>query len=193
MYHDKLYIHIKESGYSTLKKADFTHALRYLIDKKFIQEEAAYYRLTSEGEDYVHALHQSSERVGWIVSLGLAIFLLVVTIQTCDSGAVHPSPATPHEPAVTTPVSTRDLSSGPFKIGDEIVVILDGTVRVRHSPGHLNKPTADAVCYTSAGERFSIVDGPQYVDGLWRKVSSKRRGEGWIAQRREGAKSSLAT
>lgn len=51
----QLYSQIEKSQ-NRLTTTEFTAALRYLVGKKYIQEEAAHYRLISDGEEYAYKL-----------------------------------------------------------------------------------------------------------------------------------------
>ncbi len=53
--YSELYAHVRKSQGSVLEN-EFTGALRYLVGKRYIQEEAAYYRLISEGVEYAQNL-----------------------------------------------------------------------------------------------------------------------------------------
>lgn len=53
--YNQLYAHIKNARGSTSEN-EFTSALRYLVGKRYVQEEAAHYRLMSEGEEHAQNL-----------------------------------------------------------------------------------------------------------------------------------------
>ncbi len=222
--HDDLYLQIQSSWQGILDPIDFKHALKFLKGKKYIEEEIASYRITSDGEEHVLFLlnrppgiagktfkaQLASNDIAWI-GIAVAVVALIVavltgrprgtdvTYQVTPSGTDVTYQATPSGPGVATyqvtpggldvvtPASLHDTGSVPFRIGDEVKVVLNGTVRVRRNPGYRNKPAGDTVCYASTGERFRIIGGPEYVDELWWWQVSNSRCSGWIAYcRRNG-------
>ncbi|MEZ4674627.1 MAG: hypothetical protein R2932_10345 [Caldilineaceae bacterium] len=76
-------------------------------------------------------------------------------------------------------------ASGDFKAGDTVQTTT--VVRMRRSPGYLNKPVTDVVTDIPADSRLTVVGGPRTVDGLtWWQVRSVTvpSQEGWMAQTR---------
>ncbi|MGB4804084.1 MAG: hypothetical protein WBV59_15590, partial [Anaerolineae bacterium] len=59
-------------------------------------------------------------------------------------------------------------------------------VKVRRSPGRINKLAGDVLTALPAGTRLTILDGPKPMDGLtWWAVSCVTAGQtarGWVAQ-----------
>lgn len=68
-----------------------------------------------------------------------------------------------------------------FKPGQE--VFATGTVNVRRSPGHLNKPADDVLGQTAAGTPVTITGPAVKADGLtWWPVRTAVAAEGWMAE-----------
>jgi hypothetical protein len=73
--------------------------------------------------------------------------------------------------------------SGDFKAGD--IVQTTTVVRMRRTPGYLNKPATDVVADVANGSRLTVLGGPRTVDGLtWWQLRSVTvpAQEGWMAQ-----------
>lgn len=76
-------------------------------------------------------------------------------------------------------------ANGDFQAGD--VVQTATVVRMRRSPGYLNKPATDIVTDIPTNSRLTVLGGPRQVDGLtWWQVRSVAVSsqEGWMAQKR---------
>lgn len=73
----------------------------------------------------------------------------------------------------------------PFKPGD-LGVVGQVPVRVRRTPGHLNKPDDDVLGEFPARRTLYLIEGPRSVDGLewWRASGITGHGKaiGWVAQ-----------
>lgn len=74
---------------------------------------------------------------------------------------------------------------GDFKEGDTVQTTT--VVRMRRSPGYLNKPLTDIIADIPAESQLTVLDGPRNANGLvwWqvRSVTTPSR-EGWMAQKR---------
>lgn len=80
------------------------------------------------------------------------------------------------------------LAMNPIKIqpGQQATVIAADGVKVRRSPGRINKLAGDVLTALPAGTRLTILDGPKPMDGLtWWAVSCVTAGQTalvWVAQ-----------
>ena len=118
------------------------------------------------GEDDLHV------RVGWLAeSAPTGAALLEV-----DTGSVV-TPPTPTEPVAR------------FKPGDRVMTV--AFVRLRRTPGFLNKPPEDVIAEIWQGTAVTIVAGPEGVDDLvWWEVDTQditgRAVRGWMAESAPG-------
>lgn len=81
---------------------------------------------------------------------------------------------------------TGGSTGGDFKVGETLQTTT--VVRMRRTPGYLNKPATDVVADIPTGSRLTVLSGPQNADGLtWWKLRSVTVAtqEGWMAQNRE--------
>ena len=102
--------------------------------------------------------------------------------------------ATPTPPAAELPpnLPTPLPGSWTFRPGDAAVVVNNGPVNLRRSPGYKNKPTNDRIALVPAGAHVVILSGPAKIDGLiWWYVDWNDT-QGWMAERSSGGKTLLA-
>jgi murein DD-endopeptidase MepM/ murein hydrolase activator NlpD len=74
-------------------------------------------------------------------------------------------------------------SSGDFAVGDTVQT--NAVVRMRRTPGYLNKPATDVVADIPASTQLTVLAGPQTANGLtWWQLRSKAVAsqQGWMAQ-----------
>ncbi|MBX2999381.1 MAG: M23 family metallopeptidase [Caldilineaceae bacterium] len=79
----------------------------------------------------------------------------------------------------------RDLSSPTIQINGD--AITQATVRLRQSPGYVNKPPTDIIADIPPNMQIRVVGGPQAIDGLiWWQVEAQVQNaprRGWMAER----------
>jgi len=122
---------------------------------------------------------------GFLVGGFIAFFGTLAIARPYSAGQSFANWTAPAVFDVTTSMQTRDVSQPWFQVGDEVMVIFPGQVRVRRTPGYVDKPEEDSFYYASEGERFTIIGNPWYADEIWWcKVSNSQCYEGWIAQNR---------
>lgn len=85
--------------------------------------------------------------------------------------------------------------TGAFKAGDRVVT--QAVVRMRQSPGYLNKPATDVVADIAAGVQGTVLSGPQSANNLtwWRIQTTNPAGAqvtGWMAEKGPDGQTLLA-
>jgi len=108
-----------------------------------------------------------------------------------------PVPAETPIPSATSVQLPPDLptpapGSWTFQPGDTAVVVNNGPVNIRRTPGYKNKSPNDRITMTPAGAQVIILSGPAKVDGLiWWYVDWNDT-QGWMAERSSSGKILLA-
>jgi len=197
---------------SPLDEDAFRAAFQRLIDKKYIEHHAPYYRLTSRGIDIAKNLPEpSSPKNGGVVGGILAIILLIAFVGALAGGGESSSTsqpvsqtnnpvtsaqnilpasssATPTALSVAAPVPGVEYRDPmPFQVG-QAVEIQTPAANVRQSPGWINKPETDSLCQPEHGTQLTILGTPQYADGLWWWPVSVGNCRGWTAQTNKNGK-----
>ena len=198
---------------SNLDEEAFRAAFRRLIDKKYIEHHAPYYRLTSRGIDIAQKLPApTSHKVSGTTMSGVLVVIAFIVILAAIAGggssstpqsaqqannpvvefAQNISPAadsaTPAALSVAVPVPGVEYRDPmPFQVG-QVVKIQTPGANVRRSPGWKNKPETDSLCKPDYGTQLTILGSPQYADGLWWWPVSVGDCRGWTAQTNKSGK-----
>ena len=121
--YNQLYSNIIQSQ-GRVSENDFTSSLRYLVGKKYIQEEAAHYRIMSEGDEYAQILlnppvdytresfheQRRSNEVQWknfIVAIAALVVACIGILVTLIISNIRTETAQPQLPPTSSELQVR--------------------------------------------------------------------------------------
>jgi hypothetical protein len=167
-----------------LTDVQFRDALAFLCEKEYLRERATKYSLTASGEAYARSLVQL--QVSPFTTLVGVVLVILLVAGVLSLGALQADyaslPSEQIQPTLT--LSLEGVRAPRFQVGDAVEVVYYGAVNVRQRPGDEKTSTCD---WTRPGDRFVLVGGPEYVDGVWwwQVESEACVTGGWIAEERQ--------
>lgn len=204
----------------TITAADFPAVLANLRSQGYLEESDEECALTIPGRKHANARYAETQKPlptpdtssdgcwGGAIFVGIIIFVIAAMTQNGKLPSSQTNFAVPsNNESAINPVQAEQSSwqpvaepvpgveyRDPMPIKNGAVVVVQMQSEIRNSPGHNNKPNEDILNMSFQGERFNVVGGPEYVDGLWWwQISNDRCGNGWIAQTKTDGKVILSS